>query len=94
MMKKVSIQVSKSPVCFGQAVVEKDGVHIPIFFDVVKSYPLHVIVSGRGKTVKDKDADAYERELLKLLIKHGIPKKLGIVRQVVTQKKRGPKVAI
>lgn len=91
MMRKVSIQVSGGLVCCGQAIVEKDGEQRHILFDVVK-YPLQVVINDRKTLNKEgNDVVAYEEELLQLLIKHGVPQKLGIVPQVVIHKKRGPK---
>ncbi|WP_336775143.1 hypothetical protein [Paenibacillus sp. MMO-58] len=79
MIKKVSIQLNQSLLCGGCAVVERDGHHETIFFDVVKSNPIIVIVGGRGKEIKPRSlADEYEKELLELFLKHNVPFKLGI----------------
>lgn len=93
MIHKISIQQSKGLVFTGLAIAEKDGEQQRIDFDVLKSYPLQVIVSGRGKTIPHKDADMYESRLYELLLKHDVLKKLGVVALPVT-KKRNRKVAI
>lgn len=80
MIKKVTIQLNQTLVCGGCAVVEKDGQQDTIFFDVVKSSPITVIVGSRGKQVSEEDADLYEKLLLELFIQHKVPRKLGIYR--------------
>jgi len=77
MIKKVSIQLNRSLICGGVAIVERDGSEACIFFDVVKTKPLKVIVGSRGKEVPERDADAYEAALLALFEKHNVPLKLG-----------------
>jgi len=77
MIKKVSIQLNRSLICGGVAIVERDGAEACIFFDVVKSNPLKVIVGSRGKVVPEQDADAYEAELLNLFEQHNVPLQLG-----------------
>jgi BarA-like signal transduction histidine kinase len=77
MIKKVSIQLNQSLICGGVAIVERDGTEACIFFDVVKSSPLKVIVGSRGKQVPEHEADAYEAALLHLFEKHNVPLKLG-----------------
>ncbi|WP_225446637.1 hypothetical protein [Paenibacillus rhizovicinus] len=94
MIKKVSIQLNQQPICGGHALVEKDGELDTIYFDVVKTIPLRVIVAGRGKRVTEKDADMYEKELLILFQKHAVSEKLSVVVPVTTKQKRTRKVAI
>ncbi len=77
MIKKVSIQLNQSLLCGGVAIAERDGEEDCIYFDVVKSHPIRVIVGGRGKLIMEKDADMYETELLELFTKHNVPLKLG-----------------
>lgn len=77
LIKKVSIQMSQSLICGGLAVVERNGRDRCIFFDVVKSLPIKVIVGSRGKDISEEDADLYEQELLDLFIRHQVPLKLG-----------------
>ncbi|CAM4050118.1 hypothetical protein L1N85_24570 [Paenibacillus alkaliterrae] len=78
MIKQVSIQLNQSMVCGGCAFVERDGRKETIFFDVVKSQPIAVIVGSRGKQLTDEDADFYEKSLLALFIKHDVPLKIGV----------------
>ncbi|OME78618.1 hypothetical protein BK120_23045 [Paenibacillus sp. FSL A5-0031] len=77
MITRISIQLNQSLVCGGCAFVERDGQTETIFFDVVKSFPIAVIVGSRGKQLTDKDADFYEKSLLELFLKHDIPLKIG-----------------
>ncbi len=77
MIKKVSIQLNQSLICGGIAIVESEGEQDCIYFDVVKSHPIKVIVGNRGKQVTEEDADMYEAALLDLFIKHDVPLKLG-----------------
>lgn len=77
MIKKVSIQLNQSLICGGIAIVEREGEQDCIYFDVVKSTPIKVIVGNRGKQVAEEDADAYETALLDLFTKHDVPLKLG-----------------
>lgn len=42
--------------------MERDGAEACIFFDVVKTKPLKVIVGSRGREVTERDADVYEAE--------------------------------
>ncbi|MGU3473127.1 hypothetical protein ACLBWT_18515 [Paenibacillus sp. D51F] len=77
MIKKVSIQLNQSLICGGVAIVEQEGKEHCIFFDVVKSQPIRVIVGSRGKEVTEEDADMYEKVLLDLFLKHNVPLKLG-----------------
>lgn len=88
MIKKVSIQLNQnqSPTFGGLAIVEKDGELNHIYFDVVKSYPIKVIVAGVGKKLPVNDVDMYEKELLDLFLKHSVPQKLGIVDIPVLKK--------
>ncbi|AGA59999.1 hypothetical protein Theco_3995 (plasmid) [Thermobacillus composti KWC4] len=76
-IKKVSIQLNQSLICGGVAVVERDGRDRCIFFDVVKSHPIKVIVGSRGKEISEEEADLYEKELLDLFNQHHVPLKLG-----------------
>lgn len=77
MIKKVSIQLNQSLICGGIAIVERVGEEHCIFFDVVKSEPIRVIVGSRGKQVSEENADIYEKALLDLFLKHNVPLKLG-----------------
>lgn len=77
MIKKVSIQLNQSLICGGIAIVEREGDQECIYFDVVKSNPIKVIVGNRGKKVTEEDADVYEAALLKLFTEHNVPLKLG-----------------
>lgn len=76
-IQKVSIQLNRSLICGGVAIVEREGQSICVYFDVVKSLPIRVIVGNRGKQVSDDDADLYEKALLALFLKHDVPLKLG-----------------
>ncbi|WP_187768192.1 hypothetical protein [Paenibacillus sp. PL91] len=49
-----------------------------IFFDVVKSLPITVIVGSRGKQHTNEDADFYEKSLLELFIKQDVPQNWGL----------------
>lgn len=77
MIKRVSIQLNQSLICGGVAIMEQGGERNCIYFDVVKSDPIRVIVGNRGKQVSEEDADMYEKALFELFIKHHIPLKLG-----------------
>jgi hypothetical protein len=77
MIKKVSIQLNRSLICGGIAIVERGNEQNCIFFDVVKSRPIKVIVGSRGKLVSEEDADVYEKALLDLFLKHEVPLQLG-----------------
>ncbi|MFD1130707.1 hypothetical protein [Paenibacillus sp. PDC88] len=77
MIKKVSIQLNRSLICGGVAIVDKNGSDACIFFDVVKSNPIKVIVGNRGKEVPENEADVYEHTLLELFAKHNVPLQLG-----------------
>ncbi|AWP25223.1 MULTISPECIES: hypothetical protein [Paenibacillus] len=77
MIKKVSIQLNRSLICGGVAVVEKNGIDACIFFDVVKSTPIKVIVGNRGKEVPEHEADEYEHALLELFVRHNVPLQIG-----------------
>jgi hypothetical protein len=77
MIKKVSIQLNQSLICGGVAIVERNGEQNSIYFDVVKSHPVKVVVGNRGKQVTEEDADMYEKALLDLFLKHDVPLKLG-----------------
>ncbi|GIQ63124.1 hypothetical protein PACILC2_16920 [Paenibacillus cisolokensis] len=72
MINKVSIQLNRSLICSGVAIVERDGAEVCIFFDLVKTKPLKVIVGIRGREVPERDADVYEAAL-----KHNVPLKIG-----------------
>jgi hypothetical protein len=76
MIKNVSIQL-QSLICGGVAIVERNGVKDSIYFDVVKSHPVKVVVGNRGKQVTEEDADMYEKALLDLFLKHDVPLKIG-----------------
>lgn len=58
--------------------MERDGRKVTIFFDVVKSLPIAVIVGSRGKQLTNEDADFYEKSLLELFNKHDVPFKIGV----------------
>jgi len=78
LIKKVSIQLNMSLICGGVAIVEReDGIEDCIFFDVVKTSPIKIIVGSRGKNVSISEADNYERALLDLFVLHKIPLRLG-----------------
>jgi hypothetical protein len=77
MIKNVSIQLNQSLICGGVVIVEREGERNCVYFDVVKSTPIRVIVGGRGKQIDEGDADLYEKELLDLFLKHNVPLKLG-----------------
>lgn len=77
MIKNVSIQLNQSLICGGVAIVEREGEQSCIYFDVVKSTPIRIIVGGRGKQIEEEDADMYEKALLDLFLKHNVPLKLG-----------------
>lgn len=74
---KVSIQLNQSLICGGVAIVEREGQQTCVYFDVVKSVPIRVIVGSRGKQVSEEDADLYEKAMLDLFLKHNVPMKLG-----------------
>ncbi|MFD2614691.1 hypothetical protein [Paenibacillus gansuensis] len=76
-VQKVSIQLNHSLICGGVAIVEREGQQSCVYFDVVKSQPIRVIVGNRGKQVSEEDADLYEEALLDLFLKHNVPLKLG-----------------
>ena len=79
-VQKVSIQLNQKLICGGVALIEHDGRSVPVFFDVVKSDPIRIIVGGRGKEIPIQDADLYENALMEIFKKHNIPLKLGCYR--------------
>ncbi|MFB5268187.1 hypothetical protein ACE41H_15575 [Paenibacillus enshidis] len=78
MIIAVCIQMNRSLIVGGYAVVKKDNNKKVIDFDVVKGEPLQVIVGGRGKRVPDEFADWCEEQLLELFKSHQVPLSIGL----------------
>lgn len=93
MIKAVSIQLNQQgPVCGGYALMKRDDREEFIYFDVVKTDPIAVIVANRGKTsiqIPEEIADEYEKSLLAFLIKHDVPQKLGPLSVPIRKKYLG-----
>ncbi|MFX3639851.1 MAG: hypothetical protein ACE3L7_14545 [Candidatus Pristimantibacillus sp.] len=73
MIIRVSIQLNKSFICGGLAIVEREGQEECIYFDVVKGSVPKIIIGGRGKIISPEEADLLESELLTLFTKHKVP---------------------
>lgn len=81
MIKTVSIQMNRSLICGGVAILERDDKGLDyVYFDILKKHPIRVIVGGRGKSISAEDADRLEQELLNLFVNHNIPLELGTVK--------------